>query len=130
MFDKYMIVGEEFKNVEKDGKVVGFQVGERLPYYRGIVLSVIGQTDLAVDGEHYSPDQISVTIHGNTYRLSDLENQISDRWEFGEVGILTVDKPGGLEPGEHKLELTQRMNIAYVPFGFEGRDTKTLQLAS
>src|SRR3954468_577792 len=98
MFDKYIIVGEEFKNVEQGGNVTGFQIGERLPYYRGIVLSIIGPTDLAIDGEHYSPDQISVTLHGKTYRLNELEDITTDRWEFGEVGILTVEKAGGLEP--------------------------------
>jgi hypothetical protein len=41
MYDQYVIVGEEFKNVIRDGKVVGFQIGERLPYYRGVVLSFL-----------------------------------------------------------------------------------------
>jgi hypothetical protein len=130
MFDKYIIVGEEFKNVKSGEEVTGFQIGERLPYYRGVVLSVIGTPDLAVDGEHYSPDQISVTLHGNTYKWNQLEDITNDRWEFGEVGILTVDKPGGLAPGEHKVELKQKMNIAYVPFGFVGNDSKVLTLAS
>ena len=129
MFDKYMIVGEEFKNVEKNGEVTGFQLGERLPYYRGITLSLVGTTDLVVDGERYSPDQISVTLHGNTYKLTELEDQTRDRWEFGEVGILTVAKPGGLEPGEHQVQLTQQLKISYVPFGFKGSDAKKLTIA-
>jgi hypothetical protein len=129
MFDKYMIVGEEFKNVEKNDEVTGFQLGERLPYYRGITLSLVGTTDLVVDGERYSPDQISVTLHGNTYKLTELEDQTRDRWEFGEVGILTVDKPGGLEPGEHQVQLTQQLKISYVPFGFKGSDAKKLTIA-
>jgi len=101
MYDKYLIVGEEFKNIVEDGKVTGFQIGERLPYYRGVVLSLVGDTDLSVDGEHYSPDKISVTLGEKTYKLRDLENEADDRWEFGDVGILKVEKPGGLEPGEH-----------------------------
>ena len=129
MFDKYIIVGEEFKNVKKDGDVTGFQIGERLPYYRGVVLSIIGTPDLVVDGEHYSPDQITVSLHGKTYKWNEMEDVTNDRWEFGEVGVLTVDKPGGLAPGEHKVELNQRMNISYVPNGFVGSDAKTLQLA-
>ncbi len=128
MFDKYIIVGEEFRNVEKDGKVAGFQVGERLPYYRGITLSLVGTTDLAVDGEHFSPDKISVTLHGNTYRLTEVEDQTGDRWEFGEVGLLTVEKPGGLAPGEHEVELSQQLKISYVPFGFKGSDAKKLTI--
>src|SRR3954451_19680925 len=129
MFDRYIIVGEEFKNVRKNGEVTGFQIGKRLPYYRGVVLSIIGPNELVVDGERYSPDKISVTLHGKTYEWSELEDTINDRWEFGEVGILNVEKPGGLPPGEHKVELIQHMNISYVPGGFVGRDAKTLSLA-
>ena len=128
MFDKYMIVGEEFKNVRHDGEVIGFQIGARLPYYRGIVLSLVGDTDLSVDGEHFSAEEITVTVHGNTYKLTELAEQDEDRWEFGEVGVLTVDKPGGLEPGHHEVELDQHLKISYVPRGFRGRDRKVLEL--
>jgi hypothetical protein len=129
MFDKYMIVSEEFKNVHQGGEVTGFQIGARLPYYRGIVLSLVDPTDLSVDGEHYAPENITVTVHGNTYKLTELEDQDVDRWEFGEVGILTVSKPGGLEPGRHEVEIQQHLKISYVPRGFVGHDHKVLELA-
>jgi len=129
MFDKFMIVGEEFKNVTRNGAVVGFQIGMRLPYYRGVVLSLIGDTDLTVDGELFSAEHMSVTLHGSTYKLTELENESVAKWEFGEVGILTVDKPGGLLPGEHKVELGQHLKISYVPWGFRGHDAKALTLA-
>lgn len=130
MYDKYMIVGEEFKNVEQNGKVTGFQVGARLPYYRGVVLSILGPTDLRVDGEHFEPEDVTVTVHGNTYELAELQDQVEDRWEFGEVGILTVNKPGGLPPGQHEVELDQHLMITYVlPRGFHGHDLKVLELA-
>jgi len=128
MYDKYLIVGEEFKNVVANGKVTGFQLGMRLPYYRGVVLSLIGNTDLTVDGETFSPEQMSVTLHGKEYNLTDLENEPVAKWEFGEIGILTVMKPGGLKPGKHTVELAQHMKISYVPFGFRGQDSKVLTL--
>ncbi len=129
MHDNFMIVGEEFKNVEQDGKVTGFQIGARLPYYRGIPLALFGGLELTVDGEHFSRDQITITVHGNTYTLDEMETEIEDRWEFGEVAIVTVNKPGGLQPGEHKVELKELVLMTYVPEGFGGEDTKVLQLA-
>jgi hypothetical protein len=134
MFDKYMIVGEEFKNVEKDGEVIGFQIGMRLPYYRGVVLSLLGDTDLVVDGEHFDPEQITLTLNGRSYKLSEIKHETEDKWEFGDVGVLTVHKPGGLAPGEHKVELQQQMLISYIISfggkGFFGRDSKQLTLAA
>jgi hypothetical protein len=128
MYDKYIIVGEEFKNVEEAGKVTGFQFGLRLPYYRGVVLSLVGETDLTVDGENYSSEQMTVTLQGKTYPMSQFEDEPVAKWEFGDVGIVKVAKPGGLEPGEHKLEVRQHMKISYVPGGFWGSDTKVLSL--
>ncbi len=128
MFDKYMIVGEEFRNVEKDGEVTGFQVGLRLPYYRGIVISLVDPPQLSVDGESIAPEGLTVTLHGNTYKLAEMEDQDVDRWEFGEVGIVTVNKPGGLKPGRHEVDVEQHLKISYVPAGFRGHDHKVLEL--
>ncbi len=128
MFDKYMIVGEEFRNLVEDGQVIGYQFGVRLPYYRGVVLSLVGDMHLVVDGETIPMEAMSVTLHGNTYPVSELKHETVDKWEFGEVGIVKVAQPGGLQAGEHQLALTQHMKISYVPFGFSGKDAKTLQI--
>src|SRR5215208_4125441 len=130
MYDKYLIVAEAFRNVEDAGKVTGFQIGVRLPYYRGVVLTLVGETVLSIDGEKMDASQMTVTLNGRTYPLRQLENESTNKWEFGEVGIITVSKPGGLTAGEHKMELRQHMKISYVPGGFWGGDVKTLQLAA
>jgi len=128
MYDKYLIVGEEFRNVEEDGRITGFQFGMRLPYYRGVVLSLVGETQLFVDGERVPWDKMTVTVGSGTYKMTELENEPVKKWEFGEIGIVKVDQPGGLQPGEHKIELVQHMKISYVPRGFKGGDTKTLTI--
>jgi hypothetical protein len=128
MYDSYMIVGEEFKNVVQNGNVTGFQLGVRLCYYRGIVLSLIGNISLNVDGEEIPPDKMTVTVGGKTFPLAQLENEPVAKWEFGEVGILTVNQPGGLPQGEHTLNLREHLKISYVPMGFSGADTKILAL--
>ncbi len=129
MYDKYMIVEKAFKNVEAGGEGTGYQLGLRLPYYRGVVLSLVGQTMLTVDGEQIPEDKITVTVGGKTLPKTALEDEPVAKWEFGEVGVLTVDKPGGLAPGDHTVEIAQHMKVSYVPVGFWGKDQKTLSLA-
>ena len=129
MYDKYLIVGEEFKNVEESGKPTGFQLGVRLPYYRGVVLSLVGEMQITVDGERVPLDDMTVTIGGKTYPFNQLAKEPVAKWEFGDIGIVTVARQGGLTTGEHKIELRQHMKISYVPGGFWGEDKKTLQLA-
>ncbi len=128
MYDQYVIVGEEFKNVVRDGQVIGFQLGERLPYYRGVVLSLLGETRLTVDGEPIPLDKISLTVNGKTLPLTEAENEPVVKWEFGDVGILTIDQPGGLVPGEHTITLYQRVKTPYIPNGVAATDRKVLTI--
>jgi hypothetical protein len=128
MYDKYVIVGEEFRNVTRDGKVVGFQVGERLPYYRGVVLSLLGETRLSVDGELIPNEKITLTVGGKSLPLTAAEDEAVVKWEFGDTGILTVDLPGGLAPGQHKLTLYQRVKTPYIPNGVAATDEKVLTI--
>jgi hypothetical protein len=129
MYDNCIIVGEEFKNVTRGEKVTGFQIGMRIPYYRGVVLSLLDETRLSVDGKLIPREQIVLTISRKTLPLADLENDPVTKWEFGDVGILTVNLPGGLPAGEHKLELFQHVRTPYIPGGVAGEDVKVLNLS-
>ncbi|HNB53342.1 MAG TPA: DUF6379 domain-containing protein [Anaerolineales bacterium] len=130
MYDKAIIVGEEFKNVNEAGTVKGFQVGMRIPYYRGVVLSLLDNTRLVVDGELIPHEQISVTISGKNLPLTALEDDPVTKWEFGDVGILTVDRPGGLSVGEHTVQLYQHVRTPYIPRGVGGQDEKVLTISA
>lgn len=129
-FDKYIIVENGFSNVVQDDKVIGFQLKSRLPYYRGLWISMVEAINLTVDGEHFPPDMLRVTLHGKTYTLSEMEREVDDRWEFGEEGILTVEKLGGLTPGEHTIVLMEQLRISYVSSPWYGQDSKVLRLAT
>jgi hypothetical protein len=125
-----MIVGEDFKNVTRNGETTGFQLGVRIAYYRGIQVSQIDDLELLVDGQSVPREHIHVTLHGNTYTLDQFLTEENDRWEFGEVGIVTIDQPGGLKPGEHTLSLAPYLRIGYWQQTFAGRDTKVLKVAA
>ncbi len=111
MFEKYMIVEDNLKSSENS-----FELGARLPYYRGVSLSMVEEIEVILDGETLSQDAVNITVHGNTYNLQQRENEINDRWEMGEVATLTVQKQGGLTAGEHKIGLKINIRIGYLPF--------------
>jgi Domain of unknown function (DUF6379) len=116
MFEKYMIHENDVQNVVENGKITGFQFGAKLPYYRGLGLSMVEDIQIKINGKSVKPDKISLTVHGNTYTLAELENEAEDRWEMGEVAHITVNKTGGLAKGEHKLNLMLNLRISYLPF--------------
>ncbi|MBS1596891.1 MAG: hypothetical protein JST75_01605 [Bacteroidetes bacterium] len=128
MFEKYIIVEKETKNIFTDGKPTGFQVGARVPYYRGLGISMIEDIKLSVDGNTVSPDKILVELHGNKYTLAAMQTEADDRWEFGEVGILKVQQPGGLAPGNHKITLAFTLRISYMPVIAVREDSKVLSV--
>jgi Domain of unknown function (DUF6379) len=128
MFEKYMICEHDFQNVVEAGQVIGFQFKARLPYYRGLGISMIEDLAVTVDACRFPHAALRVTLHGNTYTLDEMEQEYCDRWEFGEEGVVTVQKPGGLTPGLHKIEMEDTLRISYLPFLLTGADTKVLEL--
>jgi len=130
MFDRYMIVDNAVRNVRRDGKVVGFEFGARIAYYRGIGLSMVEGLEVTVDGETMPREKLRFGVGGQTFTLDQMETEYEARWEFGDVATVTVLKDGGLAPGAHRLELVEHLRVSYMPFPLQGRDAKTVSAAA
>ena len=128
MFEKYMIVEDNLKNVVENGLTKGFEFGARLPYYRGVCLSMVEEIEVSLDGEVLPQDRVDITVHNNTYNLQQRENETEDRWEMGEVATLIVHKEGGLSAGKHELGLKINIRIGYLPFPAIRVASKTIQI--
>jgi hypothetical protein len=127
MFDKYIVCEDSLRVTDGDRRHAAVDV--RMPYYRGLGLSMVEGVDLAVDGHPVAAADTTFTVHGNTYLMTDLPGVVDDRWEMGEpatVGFV-VDVP--LTPGEHEVAAVVRLRISYMPVPGGGRDTKRLSLA-
>lgn len=109
---------EGFRNVEKDGKVVGFSFRFKLQYYRGITLSIIRELAVNIDGEDIPREDVLLTVNGETFTLEQCRTVVSSlyRWEFGEYATVTVLKDGGLAKGAHHLNVLQHIAPSYMPF--------------
>ncbi len=115
MLEKEAVQEYGFRNVRKNGQVTGFQVGYRSTYYRGIWLSMSLAFEVAVDGEKFPPEKITVTVGGKTYTQEEMKKIGDVQWPLSEAAILTVEKPGGLEPGVHDVEITWGHRASYMP---------------
>jgi len=116
MFEKYMIVEENLKNVVDEDKVSGFQFGARLPYYRGVSLSMLEEIEVSVDGTILPQEKVHLIVRDKTYNLEQREQELDDRWEMGEVVQLFIENEGGLSKGKHQLGLKINIRIGYLPF--------------
>ena len=119
MLEANVIQTKGFKNVgfeDVNGEdPSGFQVAVRCPYYRGIWASLIEGAELTVDGERFASDNIRWTLGGDSYSTAELADREELRWPFEEPAILTVEKPGGLEPGLHELQVAVTWRWSYIP---------------
>ena len=121
-----------FRNVVENGEITGFQVPLRLDYYRGVWLSQLRPATVTVDGEAFSGADITWTIDGRTCEQDALADHPDVNWGITEPAILTVRKPGGLEPGIHEVEVLSQYSASYLPprldLGFGGSAKRRMVL--
>ncbi|OYU35410.1 DUF6379 domain-containing protein [Novosphingobium sp. PASSN1] len=125
MMDNKMIVEGSLETSDK-----GFAFYGRLPYYRGLGLSMIEDIQITADGEVIPRADVRFHVRGKTYTLDQMETVYDDRWNFGEKAKIIAMKPGGLPGGDHKIEFAVRMRVSYLPFVPTTKDTKVLALAA
>ena len=94
----------------------GFSFRTRLPYYRGIQLSVLREIKVSVDGVTYPREAIRLTVNGETFTQDEMLTVISNRWQFGQFATVTVLTPGGLTEGAHHIEEEICYAPSYMPF--------------
>lgn len=116
MFDHHIICRDGFGNVTENEKVIGFRFQARLPYYRGLGLSMVEDLGITINGTKIDRQAIRFAIRGREWTLDELETVYDDRWNFGEKATITVLMPGGLAIRSHTLELAERLRISYLPF--------------
>ena len=113
MNEKYLICTRGFKNVVQNGKTTGFQLNVRIAYYRGLPLSCVEGFDIVVDGEAFGPDKIQYFLGDRLYTAEQAAEATKVRFQFYAPLTLMVSKPGGLAPGVHDVEVTQKLRISY-----------------
>jgi hypothetical protein len=84
VFDRYMICEDTLRNVEDGGVATGFELEVRMPYYRGLGLSMVEDIELTVDGERVAREALRFGVRGRAYSLDQMEDELDERWEFGE----------------------------------------------
>lgn len=105
-----------FTNRIENGVATGFNVRMRIPYYRGVALSLVDDILVIVDGEHYTGDAIRFQVSGGTFTLDEMTTVVRHRWNYGEKATIQVRKQNGLEPGRHHVEAYASLRINYLPF--------------
>ena len=115
MQDPYVIMTRGFKNTLNNGRVTGYQFNLRIPYYRGTFLSLIHALTVKVDAQPIAADAMRIVVNGKPHTMAEMAEADEVRWNFGDAATLLVDKPGGLTPGLHEVEVGIVIRKSYLP---------------
>ncbi len=99
---KRLVVPGSFKNFMADGEVAGFEV--KLKNKLGVA-TVIGFTDVKVDGESFGLDLIEITKGSRKVAASEVSDKAPLSVSFGDELTIRVKRAGGITPGRHKISL-------------------------
>jgi hypothetical protein len=110
MFERYMLCDDTFRAAPD-----GFEIELRIPYYRGIRLSLVDKLEVRLDGELVPADNIVLELRGRRFRLDELPAETVERWEFGERAKVHVRLSDPLTPGNHRISVTMTLRISYMP---------------
>jgi hypothetical protein len=127
MFDRWLIVPDSLCNViAETGHIEGFEFKIRIPYYRGVALSVVDHITVKVQREEFTNKDIRFTVEAGSFMMSEMETVADLRWNFDEAATLRVYKPGGLIYLDIDLDLDIVIRAPYLRFS--GHDGKHLSL--
>ena len=115
MLEHQLIQSTGFRNFGPEGAREGFAVRVRIPNYHGTRLSHFDGFDVTVDGEFFGHEKNRLAIRDEVYTLDELREATDSRWGMFEHASILVDKPGGLAPGVHNVEVKARIRYSYFP---------------
>lgn len=129
MFENNVFVEGSCRNVEEDGKIIGYEMETYITYYRGIPLSMVNHIKVEADGIEVPRENIRFTPdHIDWFTLDEMETVAGIKWEYDQKATVRVLQEGGLPKGVHKVRLTVCTRTAYIPFPLEGIVTREVTI--
>jgi hypothetical protein len=104
--------------ISDNGLVVtesGIDIDIRLPWYRALPLSVVGVTEVEIDGKNVDLTSLTFEVNGKSYKLNELPAHYTEWWYVLDSAFLHV--PGvTLQRGtEHQVKVTVSIRPPYIP---------------
>ncbi len=114
MYEKYMVLKEDIQSVVVNGVGTGFTVKLRIPYYRGVCLSLVEDIQVKFNGRLFPKESLTFSVEGGTFSFAEMATMTQHRWEFGEKATVFVPLAGGIPLGMHRVEVTVAIRVSYM----------------
>ena len=135
MFDRWLMVDNSLCNViSETGHKEGFEFQIRIPYYRGIPLSIVEEITInagmrggikrgSYAGDIFTNKDIRFTVAAGSFMMTEMETlDVNTRWNFDEAATLRVNAPGGVVgQGAIDIEMEILLRVSYLRFAARAR---------
>lgn len=113
---KYLVDKKDIRNViTADGNRPGFEIQLRIPYYRGVALSMIDDLSVTVGMDTFPKEQLVFTVDGHSYTWPQIETVTTLRWEYGQKATVFVPLEFGIFSGRpQKVEIACAIRMSYM----------------
>ena len=112
-----IIKKKTFRNLYINGARNGFEFDVQLAYYRGHYLSDIDLLEVYLDGEKMPQEAVTFELKGKELPVYKLTHAVTEFWNQVEPAKIRVIKKGGVEDGEHELELKLMLRVPNMQIG-------------
>ena len=112
-----IIKKDSFRNFYINGAKNGFEFNVQLAYYRGHYLSDIDLLEVYLDGERRPQEAVTFELNGKEIPVYKLSWAVTEFWSQVEQAKIRVIRKGGVENGEHELELRLMLRVPYMQIG-------------
>ncbi|HOX28146.1 MAG TPA: DUF6379 domain-containing protein [bacterium] len=114
---KRLILPGSFRNYGSESGLNGFEV--KLKNKLGAA-TVIGFSQLKIDGENFDLDGIEITKARQTFRASDISEKRPLPVAFGDELLIRAERAGGIAPGKHAVNLgIEMVGLGVVDVNYE-----------
>ena len=124
MTQRPVIAPESLFNLYANGNAVGFRFKIYLGGYRNKPLSCIEKLELRIDDKPLPANMIHFCLGFKKYLPHEVSDAYTDYWAVQDPAYIEVDQLGGLEYGEHKVELYMLAKSAYIGSPFYVTDVE------
>lgn len=118
MYQKHMIDKNDIQTVMENGVGKGFEVKTKIPYYRGVSLSLVEDVRVRFNNTVFTKEQLKFSVGGETFTFDEMATMTTLRWEFGEKATIFVPLLGGFPLGYHTVEVTIAIRVSYMGGAF------------
>lgn len=92
----------------------GASLNIRLPWYRGLPLSVVELDSVSVDGKSVPLDQVTFSVNGNTWPAAELPKLNTETWYVLDSATLDVNGAEITKGNTYKVEVALSLYPPYI----------------